>query len=424
VAEVKAGGLVSPLVRAVRAVDTRLQRLRSPHLRHVVFDARTPMEYGMMAPVHRRLLADARVRSWLISSARPDGLREIFRDAPPNAPLLSPRQAMMKRFDAYVAADLMWATLPRGTRRVQMFHGVAGKWSHVYDRPDSSMRHWDRLFFINRRRLQNYLASGAIDSGSSAIRLVGMPKSDCLVDGSLTRDGVLVAKGMDPARPTVLYAPTWTRFSSLNAMGEEVIGGLVDAGYRVLVKLHDNSLDPGFLNSGGVDWIGRLEPVLARGHGHLIRSGDASPWLVAADVLITDHSSIGFEYLLLDRPLIRIAMPQLIAGADISTEYVDLMAAASTTVEDTAEVLAAVDRALSHPAQGSDARRALAAELFHAPGKATDRAVDELYALLELDVPCAIAAGFGTRDPGSAERLGSVRLQPDRGGVETMPRDS
>ena len=386
----KVGESLSPLVHAVRHVDTRWHRLRWPEVRQVAFDARTAMEYGMMAPVHRRLLADPRVRTWLMSSRRPDRVAEIFRDAPLNAPVLSPRGALMKRFDAYVAADLLWATLPRGTCRVQMFHGVAGKWSQVYDRPDSSMRHWDRLFFINRRRLQNYVASGAIDSGSSAIRLVGMPKSDCLVDGSLSRDGVLEANGLDPARTTILYAPTWTRFSSLNAMGENVVGALVDAGYRVLVKLHENSLDRAFENSGGVDWVGRLQPILARGNGHLITSADASPWLVAADVLITDHSSIGFEYLLLDRPLIRIAMPQLISGANIATEYVDLMATASTNVESPAGVLAAVDRAVTYPGQLSDARRALAAELFHGPGQATDKAVHELYALMELDVPACV----------------------------------
>lgn len=383
----KVRAFVSPLVHAARDLDTRWHRVRRPDVRHVVFDARTSMEYGMMAPVHRRLLADPRVRISLLSSARPDRADQIFRDAPPGAPVVSPRAAMMSRFDAYVAADFVWATLPRGARRVQMFHGVAGKWSQVYDRPDSSMRHWDRLFFINRRRLRNYIASGAVDSGSSAIRLVGMPKSDCLVDGSLSRDGVLEAHGMDPARTTVLYAPTWTRFSSLNAMGEDVVGRLVDAGYRVLVKLHDNSLDRSFVNSGGVDWVGRLTPVLARGHGHLIRSSDASPWLVAADVLITDHSSIGFEYLLLDRPLIRIAMPELIKGANVAEEYVELLAAASTTVENAADVRAAVDRAVSHPAQLSDARRALAAELFHEPGRATERAVHELYALMKLDLP-------------------------------------
>jgi hypothetical protein len=384
------GGLVSPLVHAARDLDTFWHRVRRPQARSVVFDARTAMEYAMMAPVHRRLLADARVRASLMSSERPDRVAEIFRDAPREAAVLSPRTAMANRFDAYVAADFVWATLPRGTCRVQMFHGVAGKWSQTYDRPGGSMRQWDRLFFINRRRLQNYVASGAVERDSAAIRLIGMPKSDCLVDGSLSRESVLETNRMDPARTTVLYAPTWTRFSSLNAMGEEVVSGLIDAGYRVLVKLHENSLDRAFENSGGVDWVARLEPILARGHGHLIRSGDASPWLVAADVLITDHSSIGFEYLLLDRPLIRIEMPQLITSANIGLEYVRLIAGASTTVRDAAGVMTAVDRAVSDPAHLSNARRALAAELFHGPGKATDRAIHELYALMELDLPaCA-----------------------------------
>jgi hypothetical protein len=383
----KVGELVSPLVNAVRDADARWHRRRWPHVRNVVFDARTAMDYSMMAPVHRRLLADARVASFLMSSERPDRVAEIFRDAPREVPVLSPREAMVRRFDAYVAADFVWATIPRGACRIQMFHGVAGKFSQEYDRPRTSMRHWDRLFFINARRLHNYISSGAIDSGSSAIRLVGMPKSDCLVDGSLTRDAVLEANGIDPAHTTVMYAPTWTRFSSLNAMGEDVVAGLVDAGYKVLVKLHEKSLDPAFVNSGGVDWVRRLEPTLSKGNGHFIRSADASPWLVAADVLITDHSSIGFEYLLLDRPLVRIAMPELISGSDIAKEYVDLLAGAATTVENADGVVAAVGRIMTSPAQLSSARRALAAELFHDAGKATDRAIHELYDLMELDLP-------------------------------------
>jgi CDP-glycerol:poly(glycerophosphate) glycerophosphotransferase len=390
----KVGGLLSPVVHAARGLDTRWQRVRRPDVRRVVLDARTSMEYGMMAPVHRRLLTDPRLHTCVMSSERPARASEIFRDAPAGVTILEPRAAMMNHFDAYLAADFVWASLPRGACRVQMFHGVAGKWSHIYDRPASSMRQWDRLFFINRRRLQNYLASGAIDEDSPAIRLVGMPKSDCLVDGTLTRAGVLAAHGMDPAFPTVLYAPTWTRHSSLNAMGEEVVGGLVDAGYRVLVKLHDNSLDRNaVMNSGGIDWVARLEPFLARGRGHLIQTSDASPWLVASDVLVTDHSSIGFEYLLLDRPLIRIAMPELISSADIGNEYVELMAAAATTVEDARGVIAAVERALAEPARLSETRRALASELFHAPGQATDRAVEELYSVMEMELfpqPAAI----------------------------------
>jgi hypothetical protein len=390
---------IEPLARAVRDVDRRWQRRRQPQVRHVAFDARTAMEYAMMAPVHRRLLADGRVRVSLLSSEPQGGLDRIFRDAPPQSRLLSGRDAFTKRFDAYIAADLVWATLPRGTRRVQMFHGVAGKWSQVYDRPSSSMRHWDRLFFINRRRLRNYIASGAIDEMSPSIRLIGMPKSDCLVDGSLKRDSVLESHGMNPSTPTILYAPTWTRFSSLNVMGEELLRLLVDSGVRVLVKLHENSFDPSLMNSGGVDWVARLEPILARGNGHLIRSSDASPWLIASDVLITDHSSIGFEYLLLDRPLVRIALPQLITEANIGSEYVELMASASTSVESPSEAVAAVHNALADPANNSAARRTLAAELFHSPGRATDHAVSELYELIELDAP-QTAVPWGSAMPG------------------------
>ena len=379
------GAAVSPLLRTMRDLDCRWQRARRPDRRSVLFDARTAMEYGMMAPVLRRLRDDSRVRTALISSTHPERAREIFREAPPDVPVLSPRAAMMQRFDACVAANLVWATLPRRAPRVQMFHGVSGKFSREYDRPDTSMRQWDRLFFINRRRLQNYVASGAIDRDSPAIRLVGMPKSDCLVDGSITRAAVLEANGIDPAATTVLYAPTWTQFSSLNAMGEALVAGLVDAGYCVLVKLHDLSLDPAVVNSGGVDWIARLTPILAKGNGHIIRSADASPWLVASDVLITDHSSIGFEYLLLDRPLIRIAMPELIARADIGTEYVELMRAVSTTVENAAAAIAAVGRALADPGDLAKARRALALELFHDPGRATEHASRELYELMELE---------------------------------------
>jgi len=381
------GTLVSPVARIARDADKRWQRLRRPDVRHVVFDARTAMEYAMMRPVHRPLMRDPRVATSLMSSERPHRVEEIFRDAPAQADLVSPRAAILKRFDAYVAADFVWATLPRGTCRVQMFHGVAGKWSHLYDRPTRSMRHWDRLFFINRRRLQNYVASGAIANNSPSIRLVGMPKTDCLVDGTLERDRVLREHGIEVDRPTVLYAPTWTRFSSLNVMGEEVVAALIEAGYTVLVKLHENSLDRAVDNSGGIDWVARLQPVLARGHGHLVRSGDASPWLAAADVLITDHSSVGFEYLLLDRPLIRIEMPELIATANVGREYVELLERASMTAHDPAQVCDAVNRGMANPSHLSTERRALASELFHGPGHATDRAVDELYALMELEAP-------------------------------------
>ena len=374
-------------LEVLRRLDTRVSRYREPDTRDILLDARTSMEYAMMAPVHEALAADQRVRVWLTSSERPERAAAIYRQARAGAPVISPRRAMTMRFDACLAADFVWASLPRGTYRVQMFHGVAGKWAHIYDRPEASMREWHRLFFINERRLRNFVAAGALDADSQAIRLVGMPKTDCLVDGTLQRDAVLAARGLDPSRPTVLYAPTWTPHSSLNTIGEAVIAGLVDAGYTVLVKPHENSFDPSYENSGGIDWAARLGALLQDGKGILVRDGNVSPWLVAADVLVSDHSSVGFEYLLLDRPLVRIEVPELIRRAGVPEEYVNLMVSASVTVHDAHEVLESVADGLIHPAQQAAVRKQVAAELFYRPGGATSRAVRELYQLMELSAP-------------------------------------
>ncbi len=127
-------------------------------------------------------------------------------------------------------------------------------------------------------------------------------------------------------------------------MGEELVKRLGAAGYAVIVKLHDRSRDLQYVNSGGVDWGARLEPLLQSFGGVLAKGNNSSPYLAAADIMITDHSSVGFEYLLLDRPLIRIHVPELIKNTDIEPSYVDLLARASTSVNDVDETIGAVER--------------------------------------------------------------------------------
>jgi CDP-glycerol glycerophosphotransferase len=247
------------------------------------------------------------------------------------------------------------------------------------------MRDWDQLFFINEQRLRNFIKSGAIDADSPAARLIGYPKLDCLVDGTLNRERILASLGINPSRRTVLYAPTWSPYSSLNVMGEALVEKLCAAGFAVIVKLHDRSRDPEYIHSGGVNWPARLRPILEAGGGRLAESSDASPYLAAADVLISDHSSVGFEYLLLDRPLVRIEVPELIAATNIHPDYVALMIEAATSVRNADEALRAVESAFADPANKSASRRAVADKLFYKPGTATARAVSAIYEVIELE---------------------------------------
>jgi hypothetical protein len=369
-----------------REIDKQWQRWRSPDRRRLLVNARTAMNYATVSPMVERLQLDPRIEVYLTASENPELTEQIYAEASPPFKFITPRQASLTRFDVYLAADFLWVNLPRGARRVQTFHGVAGKYRTVYDSPSESMRGWDRLFFINKRRLQHFIDSGAIDAGSDAARLIGMPKLDCLVDGSLVRDDILTSLGIDPSRRTVLYAPTWSAHSSVVSMGEELVTRLGEAGYAVIVKLHDRSRDAGsHEHSGGVDWGERLAPLLRRYGGVLATGNNSSRYLPAGDVMITDHSSVGFEYLLLDRPLIRIHVPELIKNTDIEPSYVELMANASSSANDVEETVAAVERAFAEPQVKSSDRVAVANEMFYKPGTATARAVAELYQLMELD---------------------------------------
>jgi hypothetical protein len=378
------------LVRIIRELDKQWTRKSHPEARSVIVNARTPMNYATLAPIVEQLQRDDRIRLFLTSTEDASALASIYAEARAPFEFITPRVAGLHRFDAYLAADFIWLSLPRGSRRVQTFHGVAGKFRTEYDSPTRNMREWDRLFFINKHRQERFIASGAIAPDSPAARLIGMPRVDCLVDGSLRRDEILLALQMDPARNTVIYAPTWTAHSSLEAMGEEIVRVLGAAGFAVIVKLHDRSRQQ-MGATGVVDWASRLEP-LVRATGGIIASGaNASRYLAAADVMITDHSSVGFEFLLLNRPVIRVEMPELLARADIEPTYVELLASASTSIRNPGEVVAAVQQAFESPNRDREARSVVAEEMFFKPGGATQRAVYNLYEVLELEPPTALS---------------------------------
>src|SRR5690349_2859030 len=147
---------------SLRRLDDAL--LPSGRVRHVLIDGRTAMNFEMVAPVVRALAADDRIQFSCTASEEPHRLAEIYAHAPESIRRISPRRAALSKWSAYLTSDFTWATLPRGTARIQMFHGVAGKYD--FDAPKESMRQWHRLFFVNQRRLTNFIRSGAIDQDS------------------------------------------------------------------------------------------------------------------------------------------------------------------------------------------------------------------------------------------------------------------
>jgi hypothetical protein len=385
--------LRSAVTSGVHALDDLMWRRRRGAMK-VLFEAASPMSLAVFGPVLRHLAADPRLEFWFTSCDSSWDARAIFGSAGIRQRIVSPTAVEWAKFDAYINTDFWDMTwLHRRTRRVHFFHGVAGKYG--LDAPvriAPVVATFDRLMFPNRDRLRRYAEAGLVDADSPQAALIGYPKVDCLVDGSLDRQAILERLGLDPSLPTVLYAPTWSPYSSLNLMGRELIPSLGRLGVNVLVKLHDRSYDTTTRGSGGVDWRQRLASICAAHNAHLVQDSDASPYLFCADLLVTDHSSVGFEFMLLDRPLVVIDSPELVSRARVNPEKVAQLHSAAFIARQQREVAATVRRALDRAADHSAVRRTIADELFYCPGSATLRAVQCLYDLLGMPAPALAPA--------------------------------
>lgn len=350
------------------------------------------MSFGLFQPVYRRLQQDPRIEFWFTARGRAWRPEAIFASVGVTERVIPEDRAIWAHWDLAVNTDF-WEMSPlrRCRDRVHVFHGVAGKYG--LDAPVDLAREiatFSCLMFPNQDRLQRYVEAGLVASDPRSAALVGYPKADAVLDGTLSREAVLSRVGLAGSRPIVLYAPTWSPYSSLNVMGERIIAALDRAGYEVIVKLHDRSYDRLARGSGGVDWAERLAGYASHPRVRVVRDADATPLLFVADALVTDHSSIGFEYMLLDRPLVVVDCPQLIANAHINPDKVQELREAADVVDAAEAVPEAVRAALADPSRHSEARRRIAARLFYDAGSATSRAVSVMYDLLDLTPPTTV----------------------------------
>jgi len=375
------------LTRAAHATDDAVGRFTGRDTRRVLFEAASPLSVAVFRPVLERMSKDPRVEFWFTTADRSWDAGRTFLRQGIAARIVTPDDIRWKQFDGYVNTDF-WNTtwLPRRARRIHLFHGVAGKYG--LDAPVEIapvVRSFDRVMFANEDRRRRYVEAGLIEADGDRGQLIGYPKADCLVDGSLNRCEIHHALGLDSRKPTILYAPTWSAHSSLNSIGAELLSALASLGVNVIVKLHDRSFDPRSQRPGVIDWRVQFESLCDATGVHAATDGDISRYLAVADLLITDHSSAGFEFMLLDRPIVVINCPDLIAHARVSADKVTLLRNASTVVPGGARAIAdAVSAALAHPMERSAERRAAAERVFYRPGGAAARAVKCIYDLLEL----------------------------------------
>ena len=374
------------IAHTVHAADDVLTRFGRRE-RRVLFEAASPLSLAVFRPVLAQLQRDPRIEFWFTTSDRWWDAEHTFSASGIADHVITPRQARWMKFDGYVNTDF-WNTtwLSRRTTRIHLFHGVAGKYG--LDAPvriAPVIRSFDRVMFANADRLRKYVDAGLVEPEGARAQLIGYPKVDCLVDGTLNRRQIQDDLGLDPSLPTVLYAPTWSAHSSLNSIGSDLLPALASLDVNVIIKLHDRSFDERSRTTGSIDWRHELDALCRSWRVHGAKDGDISRYLYVSDVLITDHSSAGFEFMLLDRPIVVIDCPPLLKHARVAPDKVRLLRDAAIVVNgQRRNITKAVRRALADPSAAGTERRSAAARMFYRPGTATARAVQCIYDALKL----------------------------------------
>lgn len=342
--------------------------------RRLLFGGYAPVHFLCFRPVYEILRRHPEIELWLTGGYRRqregqswfeiegfyDGF-DVDRER-----VLPFEEASEQEFDVSICAHTSTSLLPRRPgRSVQVFHGVSFKNFAVREK----VLQYDVICVPGAYHAERFRQEGLLGRGPSTFLLTGFAKADQLVAPGFDREAYLGGLGVDASRPVVLFAPTGGKHNALETVGEEVIRAIAaDGRWCLLIKPHDHP-------KRAIDWFSRLAP-LESDRVRLIRDPDVVSPLRAADLLLTDASSVAVEYTLLDRPMVFIDVPRLLRNAikrgaplDLETYGRRIGRVARTP----AEVLDSIQEGLEAPAAASALRRAAAARVFHEPGGASER---------------------------------------------------
>lgn len=270
----------------------------------------------------------------------------------------------------------LWPT--GGANVVQLWHGVPLK-RIAADAPsfeEFAVRERLRLLYTYRQfDALTLTASGLGDSFRSAFRIepdlpvTGYPRNDALFH-EIPDEGVgqderarEIREDTDAER-LVVYLPTY-REDDTNPADHVDFGRLdrflAERDAAMLVKFHPFS-DPGFDPE-------RFECL------HVLPVGfDVYPLLRETDALVTDYSSVYFDYLLLDRPVVFYAYDRERYGESPGFYFEYEEVTPGPVAETFDELLAAIELALESPDADADERERVRRLAFdHPDDRATER---------------------------------------------------
>jgi hypothetical protein len=219
----------------------------------------------------------------------------------------------------------------------------------------------------------------------SKLRIIGWPRHDPLILHKYNRDIILTRLNLDPARKTILYAPSWAAgdrsdffirwFDKTEMVFEKLCKFCKEKKINFIVKLHSSSWN--MINNKRIFEIAKQYNtlIMPKRKNHITE--DPNPYLFVSDVLISDVSGIIHEYLVLDKPIIYIEPDEQTdpwLDIEVPKEY-----RPGYLIKESEELFDAIECSLNNPSKFSNFRKEVFNEIFaYSDGKSSYRGAREI----------------------------------------------
>lgn len=361
--------------------------------KNLVFHIASPGEFWYVEPIWNQL--KWRKDFVLFFSVLNDGLTELswpqyieylVKNGVPREKIIDSKKILsISSMDLYLSSTAWISGIPKvDIPKIQIFHTLGSK----------SMKDLDNLLnfnilFLTGQEMKDQIFSNFFKLYPHAkdikIFEIGYPKSDALINKSYNKEEIMKYLGLDPSKPTVIYAPNWELEASLYKMGYEIIRTLAKMNINVLIKLHHGSYrNPKQVSkTGGIDWKKEIEKYRQE-YPNIINIFDfnSNPYLYVSDIMITDAGGVGFEYILLDKPVIFFDVPEYFER--YGSSGIDYWGRkAGKMIKKPEDLQEAIKSALNNPIERSDMRKELKNRLIYNPGNSARKASEIIIQLLD-----------------------------------------
>ena len=299
------------LADSPRAIFEELRRRDAP-LEHVwVLDdpGATPAGATAVRPGSLRFLEQSGRARYIVSN---NTLRGYFRKKPATTYVQTWHGTPLKR----IGFDIERPTFADSDRYLRNLRREAGCWD----------------FLVSPNHFSTPILRSAFGYGGEVIE-TGYPRNDLLLaDGSdRARELIRTELGIPPGDRAIMYAPTWRDDSSFSTeLDLRALGDALGERDTLLFRAHS-----AVASTASVPDHPRLRDVSGR--------SDIRELLLAADVLVTDYSSVMFDFGCTGKPMLFFTYDLERYRDDIRGFYFDLAAEApGPLLETTAELVAAL----------------------------------------------------------------------------------